>query len=241
MKKKYRLVFVCDAGMGSSALGASLLRRKLIENEIVADVKNASVDNENIEADIIVSHVNFAHRLQKKYPKTLIISLSDFMNRENYNKVVEIMQNIEQNKLNILRKENILVNCPVETSDEAILSVGKILVDGGYVMPEYLEGMLARDHSLSVFMGNNLAIPHGEFEYKQYIKNSGIVIKVYPEAIDWHGEKVHLVLGLAGIGEDHINILANCATVFSEMSDVERIVKNQDVDEIYNLLTAEED
>jgi mannitol/fructose-specific phosphotransferase system IIA component/galactitol-specific phosphotransferase system IIB component len=241
MKKKYRLVFVCDAGMGSSALGASLLRRKLIEHDIVAEVKNASVDNDNIEADIIVSHVNFAHQLQKKYPKTLIISLSDFMNRENYNKVVEIMQNIEQNKLNILRKENILVNSPVETSDEAILSVGKLLVDSGYVQPEYLQGMLARDHSLSVFMGNTLAIPHGEFEYKQYIKHSGIVIKVYPEAIDWHGEKVHLVLGLAGIGEDHINILANCATVFSEMSDVERIVKNQDVDEIYNLLTAEED
>jgi mannitol/fructose-specific phosphotransferase system IIA component len=114
-------------------------------------------------------------------------------------------------------------------------------VDGGYVMPQYLQGMLDRDHSLSVFMGNTLAIPHGEFEYKQYIKKSGIVIKVYPEPLDWHGEKVHLVLGLAGIGEDHINILANCATVFSEMSDVERIVKNQSVDEIYDLLTAEED
>lgn len=241
MKKKYRLVFVCDAGMGSSALGASLLRRKLAEHEISAEVKNASVDNENIEADIIVSHVNFAHQLQKKYPKTLIISLSDFMNRENYNKVVEIMQNIEQNKLNILRKENILVNCPVETSDEAILAVGKLLVDGGYVMPEYLQGMLDRDHSLSVFMGNTLAIPHGEFEFKKYIKHSGIVIKVYPEPIEWHGEKVHLVLGLAGIGEDHINILANCATVFSEMSDVQRIVKNQSIEEIYDLLTAEEE
>jgi mannitol/fructose-specific phosphotransferase system IIA component len=49
------------------------------------------------------------------------------------------------------------------------------------------------------------------------------------------------VLGLAGIGDDHINILANCATVFSEMEDVERIVKNQSVDEIYDLLTAEEE
>jgi mannitol/fructose-specific phosphotransferase system IIA component/galactitol-specific phosphotransferase system IIB component len=241
MTKKYRLVFVCDAGMGSSALGASLLRRKLAEHHIVAEVKNASVDNENIVADIIVSHVNFAHQLQKKYPKTLVIALSDFMNRDNYNKVVEIMQNIEQTKLNILRKENIKVNCAQETSDEAILSVGQLLVDGGYVAPEYLKGMLDRDHSLSVFMGNTLAIPHGEFEYKQYIKHSGIAIKVYPEAIDWHGEKVHLVLGLAGIGDDHINILANCATVFSEMEDVERIVKHQSVDEIYDLLTAEEE
>jgi mannitol/fructose-specific phosphotransferase system IIA component/galactitol-specific phosphotransferase system IIB component len=241
MKKKYRLVFVCDAGMGSSALGASLLRRKLIEHNIVADVKNASVDNGNLVADIIVCHVNFAAQLQKMYPKTLIISLSDFMHRESYNKVVEIMQNIEQNKLNILRKENILVNCAVETSDEAILSVGKLLVDGGYVKQEYVQGMLDRDHSLSVFMGNTLAIPHGEFEFKQYIKHSGIVIKVYPTPLDWHGEKVHLVLGLAGIGEDHINILANCATVFSEMDDVERIVKNQSVDEIYDLLTAEEE
>lgn len=241
MKKKYRLVFVCDAGMGSSALGASMLRRKLAEYKIEAEVKNASIDNETIVADIIVSHENFAHILKKRYPKTLIISLSDFMNRENYNKVVEIMQNMQQNKLNVLRKENILVNCPVETSDEAILSVGKMLVDGGYVTPEYIQGMMERDHSLSVFMGNTLAIPHGEYEYKKFIKHSGIVIKVYPQAIDWHGEKVHLVLGLAGIGEDHITILSNCATVFSEMSDVERVIQNQDVEEIFNLLTAEEE
>jgi len=240
MKKKYRLVFVCDAGMGSSALGASLLRRKLLETNLVAEVKNASADNENIEADIIVSHVNFAHQLQKRYPKTLIISLSDFMNRENYNKVVEIMQNLQKNKSNILNKSNIRVGCDVETVEEAIRSVGQMLVDGGYVESEYIQGMLERDASLSVYMGNALSIPHGEFEYKKFIKHSGVVIKVYPQAIDWHGEKVHLVLGLAGIGEDHINILSNLATVFSEMSDVEKIVKNQDANEIYDLLTAEE-
>ena len=45
-----------------------------------------------------------------------------------------------------------------------------MLVADGYVMPEYIAGMFARDRELSVYLGNMLAIPHGEFEYKQYIK-----------------------------------------------------------------------
>ncbi len=240
MIKKFNIVFVCDAGMGSSALGASLLRRKCKESGIDIVVKNTSIDNENISADLIVSHINFESILRKKYPKTPIYPIEDFMDRKNYDKVVEIMQNLQKNKSNILNKSNIRVGCDVETVEEAIRSVGQMLVDGGYVESEYIQGMLERDASLSVYMGNALSIPHGEFEYKKFIKHSGVVIKVYPQAIDWHGEKVHLVLGLAGIGEDHINILSNLATVFSEMSDVEKIVKNQDANEIYDILTVEE-
>jgi mannitol/fructose-specific phosphotransferase system IIA component len=50
-----------------------------------------------------------------------------------------------------------------------------------------------------------------------------------------------LVIGLAGIGEDHMMILSNIATVFGEEEDVYKAVSTQNVDEIYTLLTQEEE
>jgi len=99
--------------------------------------------------------------------------------------------------------------------------------------------MLERDHSLSVFMGNKIALPHGEYDYKKNILKSGIVVDIYPEGIDWHGEMVNLVVGLAGQGEDHMHILSNIATVFGEIEEVDKVLAHQDVEEIYRLLTQE--
>jgi mannitol/fructose-specific phosphotransferase system IIA component len=89
-------------------------------------------------------------------------------------------------------------------------------------------------------MGNKIALPHGEYEFKKFIKKSGIVVHVYPEPIDWHGEQVQLVVGLAGIGEEHVAILANIATVFGEIEAVDEVLSHQDVEIIYDLLTQEE-
>ena len=133
------------------------------------------------------------------------------------------------------------MNCPTTDSDTAIRTAGEALVASGYVEPEYIEGMLERDHSLSVYMGNAIALPHGEYEYKRYIKTSGIVVHLYPQGIDWHGEKVQLVVGLAGQGEDHMTILSNIATVFGEEAEVANVVAHQDVEVIYTLLTQEND
>lgn len=139
----------------------------------------------------------------------------------------------------VLVKENIRVNLKTVSSDEAIIASGKRLVESGYVEERYIEGMLERDHSLSVFMGNKIALPHGEYDYKKNILKSGIVVDIYPEGIDWHGENVNLVVGLAGIGEDHMHILSNIATVFGEIEEVDNVIAHQDVEEIYRLLTQE--
>ena len=147
---------------------------------------------------------------------------------------------MENTKKAVLLKSNIRIKTETVTSDEAIIEVGRQLLDSGYVEEKYIEGMLERDHSLSVFMGNKIALPHGEYDYKKNILNSGIVVDVYPNGVDWHGETVNLVVGLAGIGEDHIQILSNIATVFGEIEEVNKVLEHQNVDMIYELLTAED-
>lgn len=228
---------VCDAGMGSSALSASLLRKAFAKKRLDVRVKNVAVDMPMEEAHLIVTHENFKSRITKRYPDKALFCLQDFLNKEVLEKVVEYMEGM---KKEVLIKENIRIYSEKRTSDEAIRHVGEALHQSGYVEASYIDGMLERDHSLSVYMGNGISLPHGEYEYKQAILHSGIVIDVYPNGIDWHGETVYLVIGLAGIGEDHMQILSNIATVFGEMEEVEKVIKNQDADEIYRLLTESE-
>ena len=237
-KRMIKIYVVCDAGMGSSALGASLLKREFKNSRVEVQIQNVSIDMDMQEADLLVTHQHFEPSLRKHYPGKKIVGLDDFLNKQNLKKVVQMMENT---KKAVLLKSNIRIKMETVTSDEAIVAVGKQLLESGYVEEKYIEGMLERDHSLSVFMGNKIALPHGEYEYKKNILNSGIVVDVYPNGVDWHGETVNLVVGLAGIGEDHIQILSNIATVFGEIEEVDKVLEHQDIDMIFDLLTAEEE
>lgn len=237
-KRMIKIYVVCDAGMGSSALGASLLKREFKNSRVEVQIQNVSIDMDMREADLLVTHQHFEPSLRKHYPGKQIVGLDDFLNKQNLKKVVQMMENT---KKAVLLKSNIRIKMETVTSDEAIVAVGKQLLESGYVEEKYIEGMLERDHSLSVFMGNKIALPHGEYEYKKNILNSGIVVDVYPNGVDWHGETVNLVVGLAGIGEDHIQILSNIATVFGEIEEVDKVLEHQDIDMIFDLLTAEEE
>lgn len=140
----------------------------------------------------------------------------------------------------VLSKKNIILNCKSCTSDEAIKAIGQLLVDDGYIMPEYINGMLERDHSLSVYIGNELAIPHGEYDVKDYVIETGLAVMIYPEGIDWHGETAKIIVGIAANGNDHMAILSNIAIKFCEMETVDAVVASQDKDYVYDVLTKEE-
>lgn len=83
-----------------------------------------------------------------------------------------------------------------------------MLVDSGYVEPAYVDAMLERENSFSTFMGNGLALPHGVESAKKNIKASGIAVMTFPEGTDWGGNQVNVVIGIAGAGEEHLQILS---------------------------------
>lgn len=140
-------------------------------------------------------------------------------------------------KREVLNIDSIVLNCESCTSDEAIIACGNMFVEKGYVEAGYIEGMLNRDHNISVFIGNSLAIPHGEYEVSKYVKETGLVVRVYPNGIDWHGEEVKIVIGIAAKGDEHMTILSNIAIALCEMEVVEKVVNSNDVNFIHQILT----
>ncbi|QHW37563.1 PTS sugar transporter subunit IIA [Staphylococcus ursi] len=125
---------------------------------------------------------------------------------------------------NLLRDENILLNQSFSTQEEAIEKAGQLLVDSGVVKAGYVQAMKYREQIVSTFMGNALAIPHGTDEAKNEVIVSGLSLLQIPEGLDWNGEEVKIVIGIAGKDGEHLDLLSQIAMTFSEEENVDKIV-----------------
>ena len=80
--------------------------------------------------------------------------------------------------------------------------------------------MHEREKSVSTFMGNSLAIPHGTNDAKASILASGLSFVRYPQGIDWKGKEAKFVVGVAGAGDGHLALLSKIAHVFLDADKV---------------------
>jgi mannitol/fructose-specific phosphotransferase system IIA component len=138
----------------------------------------------------------------------------------------------------VLKKENIILNQGRVCREDAIRRCGQMLFDSGYVRQRYIEGMLKRDNSFSTGIGNHIAIPHGEEDYKNDIIATGIAVLAYPEGIDWHGSTVYLVIGIAAKGDEHLDIMGNIVDHLETGEDTVKLVKNGSTDDVYKMLSG---
>ena len=138
--------------------------------------------------------------------------------------------------MKVLTAETIRLHGKATTREEAIAEVGALLLSSGAVTDEYVSAMFARESSVSTYMGNLLAIPHGTNESKDDIIRSAISVIRYDDAIDWGGNPVRFVIGIAGKGDSHLEVLGAIATVFSDMSAVTELLEATTVEYILSRL-----
>lgn len=124
------------------------------------------------------------------------------------------------------------------SKDEAIREAGQILVEAGAVAPAYVDAMFEREQSVSTYMGNYLAIPHGTNEAKESIARSALSVVRYETPIDWDGNEVRFAVGVAGVNNGHLEILGKIAVVFADTAEVDRLLAAGSAQEIYDLLHA---
>jgi PTS system mannitol-specific IIC component len=96
--------------------------------------------------------------------------------------------------------------------------------------------MHERETSVSTFMGNGLAIPHGTNEAKAYIKHTAISFIRYDEPIDWKGSPATYVVGIAGAGDDHLTVLSALAGAFTDDASLAALAAAQSPDDILAVL-----
>ncbi|WP_453992318.1 PTS mannitol transporter subunit IICBA [Bacillus nitroreducens] len=247
------IIFACDAGMGSSAMGASLLRKKVKEAGLNMKVTNTAISNLPSDAKLVITQEELTPRAKQKVPNAYHISVDNFLSSPKYDELIHRLKTedvLEEKSLNeevnetsstnqeVLRKENIFLNKKFSSKEEAIRFAGRVLVDGGYVEESYIEAMIERDNMTTTYMGNDVAIPHGTDEAKKSVKKSGVTIIQVPEGIDYDGQKVRLIFGIAGKEGGHLEILSAIAITCSEMENVEKMANAKTVDEILSIIGA---
>jgi len=114
--------------------------------------------------------------------------------------------------MTILSKDRISLQASATDKPDAIRKAGELLVKSGCVLPEYVDGMLKREESMSTSLGNGVAIPHGVYENRDHILQTGISVLQLIDGVDWdEDEKVYMVIGIAAAGDEHVGVLSNLA------------------------------
>ena len=135
----------------------------------------------------------------------------------------------------ILVAESVVLSGTATTRDAAIDEAGRLLLDRGAVDSGYLDAMHEREESVSTYMGSYLAIPHGTNAAKDHIMKSAVSVVRYPDGIDWNGKEVKFVVGVAGINNEHLQILSSIAKVFTNKAQVAQLEAATTVDEVLDL------
>lgn len=141
---------------------------------------------------------------------------------------------------NILTAEKIMLNAKVANKEEAIRLAGQLLVRAGHVTEAYVEKMQEREQLATTYIGSGVAIPHGTNESKAEIQSTGISIIQVPEGVDFgEGNTAYLLVGIAAVGDEHLEVLSNIAILCSEEENVKRIVNAASAEEIITMFSEE--
>ena len=140
--------------------------------------------------------------------------------------------------MSVLNLGQIRIHSGSVAKDDAMAEAAGILQDAGAVTGAYLDAMRQREQTVSTYMGNELAIPHGTNETKDAILASALSFVRYDGGVDWDGEKVTFVVGIAGKGDEHLEILSQIALIFSEDDDVARLKAAATPEELLALLSS---
>lgn len=138
----------------------------------------------------------------------------------------------KETKAGILVPEGIKTGCASVDKETAIRAAGQLLCDLGYVDANYIDAMVEREKIVTTYMGMGVAIPHGTSDAKETVKKSGIVVMQYPDGVSFGDEKANLIIGIAGVGDEHLEILANIAGSLEDEALLENLKKNADADTI---------
>lgn len=249
-----KIIFACDAGMGSSAMGATKFRNRIKNDRPDITVANTSVDNIPADCDIAVVQTTLAARAKKSAPQAQLITIGNFLADPALDALyvqlttgdapaapagenTDIVIPDTPIKKQVIIADGIKLGQKPVTKEEAIQAAGELLVKLGYVDESYVDAMQEREKLVSTYMGMGVAIPHGTTQAKGTVKKTGIVFLQYPEGVDFGSEKAQLVFGIAGIGDEHLDLLSKLCNLLEDPALLETLKTTDDVDWVLEQLS----
>ncbi len=267
-----KIIVACDAGMGSSAMGAGVLRKKVKDAGLIhISVTNCAINSLPEDVDLVITHQDLTERAMRQMPQAMHLSLSNFLDGQLYSDLTTRLlaakmpqaandgrlitqtivaanddafdQSEREENLFELGAGNIFLALKAQTKEQTIRFAGEKLVEGGYVEPDYVDAMLAREALTSTYLGESIAVPHGTVEAKDRVLRTGIVICQYPSGVpfgDDPGDVARLVIGIAARNNEHVQVITRLTSALDEEGIIQRLAETTSVQEVLDLLSGEQ-
>ena len=135
----------------------------------------------------------------------------------------------------LLAESSIVLDATAVDRDDAIAQAGAALLAVGAVDADYTAAMLERERNISTFVGEGVAVPHGTLAAEDAVARNALVLLRFTTPIDWNGNDVHVVIGLAARGRGHIGLLSRLAGLLLEPERAKALREATNTEEIYRV------
>jgi len=137
----------------------------------------------------------------------------------------------------LLEPSSVRLGEPAADRTEAIRRAGAVLVESGAAEPAYVDSMLAREESVSTYVGEEVAIPHGTLEGRSLIRRDALSIVRFAERVDWGGAGEGTVaIGIAAKGDGQVEVLAELANILLDPDRARALREAGSAEEVVELL-----
>jgi mannitol PTS system EIIA component len=141
--------------------------------------------------------------------------------------------------MTLLTPDRILLDCRAADRYDAVRQAGAVLVAAGLVSEPYAEAMLAREESLSTYLGEGFAMPHGTDASRAYVRRAGLAVLRFPDGVDWDGQEVRVAIAVASATDEHVEVLGRLATVLSDPDRAAHLRDATDPEVVLDLLSLQ--
>lgn len=138
----------------------------------------------------------------------------------------------------MLPREGIRLALTATDKWDAIRQSGALLAELGAVEDGYPETMLERERSVSTFIGEGVAIPHGTDASRALVRRTTLGVLQFPDGVDWDGQPVTICVAIAARGDEHVTVLSALAQILMDPARAERLRTSRSVEDVYELLES---
>lgn len=124
-----------------------------------------------------------------------------------------------------------------EDKADALRQCGEVLVEIGAATEDYAAALHEREKSVSTYVGEGVAIPHGTNESREHISRAALAVLQFPAGVDWDGEEVLVCVAIASKSEEHVDILSALAQVLMDPAKAEALRTATSADDVLDLLS----
>ncbi|SDI37998.1 PTS system IIA component, Fru family [Actinokineospora alba] len=136
----------------------------------------------------------------------------------------------------VLARNGIRLGLTAADKWDAIAQSGALLDELGAVDPGYAQTMVDRERSVTTYIGEGVAIPHGTDAARALVRRTTLGVLQFPDGVDWNGNTVTICVAIAAKGDEHVAVLSALARILMEPDQAHTLRTSSTADDVYDLL-----